>query len=68
MQPLTTKELNYICDMLSMEELLAKTCATAGQQAAQGDARQFLQHVIGSHQRRHDELLHLLEQHEPLAH
>lgn len=68
MQPLTTKEFNYICDMLEAEELLVRTCAAAEEIATQADVSQFLQHVTGSHQRRHDELLHLLEQHERLAH
>lgn len=68
MQPLTNKELNYINDMLGAEDLLIKTCATAIGQAPQGDVSQFLHHVIQEHQRRHDDLLHVLMQHEPIAH
>ena len=68
MQPLTTKELNYVCDMLSTEDLLARTCAVASSQSMQNDAQQFLHHVIGEHQRRHDELVQLLHQHETVAH
>ncbi len=68
MQPLTTKELNYINDMLGTEELLLRTAAGATQQSAQTDIQQFLRHVIGEHQRRFTELTHLLEQHETVAH
>ena len=68
MQPLTTKELNYLCDMLGAEDLLIKTCAIASQQASQGDVQQFIHHVIGEHQRRHDELVQVLAQHETVAH
>lgn len=68
MQPLTTKELNYMCDMLSAEDLLIKTCAAATMQATQGDVQQFLHHVVGEHQRRYDEILRVLEQHESVAH
>lgn len=68
MQPLTTKELNYINDMLGAEDLLLRSVASAARQGAQPDAQQFLQHVQGEHQRRFTELTHLLEQHETVAH
>lgn len=68
MQPLTTKELNYINDMLGAEELLLRTAASAANQAPQPDVQQFLHHVRGEHQRRFTELTHLLEQHETVAH
>ena len=67
MQPLTNKELNYISDMLGAEELLLKTCVTAAKGAVQADVQQFLHHTITQHQRRYDELVHLIEQHEPMA-
>lgn len=67
MQPLTNKELNYIDDLLGAEELLLKTCVTAAQGVTQADAQQFLHHTISQHQRRYDELVHLVEQHESLA-
>ncbi len=68
MQPLTTKEFNYISDLLAAEDLLVKTCVIASSQATKSDTQQFLHHVIGEHQRRHDELVMILQQHEPVAH
>lgn len=68
MQPLTTKELDYLNDMLSAEDLLTKTCAATLPQAKQGDVQQFLHHVVGEHQRRYDDLLRVIEQHESVAH
>ena len=68
MQPLTSKELNYLNDMLSGEDLLIKLCVAAQAGAPQPETLQFLHHVIGEHQRRHDELVHTLEQHESIAH
>ncbi len=68
MQPLTSKELNYANDMLGGEDLLIKMCATAQTSVSQPEVQQFLHHVIGEHQRRHDELVHTLEQHESIAH
>ena len=68
MQPLTTKELNYINDMLGAEDLLLRSAASAARQGGQHDAQQFLQHVQAEHQRRFTELTHLLEQHETVAH
>ncbi|MCY0901841.1 MAG: hypothetical protein OWU32_06575 [Firmicutes bacterium] len=68
MQPLTNKELNYLNDMLSAEDLLIKTCAAALPQATQNDVHQFLHHVVGEHQRRYDDILHVVQQHESVAH
>jgi len=68
MQPLTSKELNYVNDMLGGEDLLIKLCVSAQSNILQPEAQQFLHHVIGVHQRRHDELVHILEQHESIAH
>lgn len=68
MQPLSTKELNYIADLLGAEEMLIKTCVAASAVTRQGETQQFLHHAVQAHQRRYDELSHLLSQHENLAH
>lgn len=68
MKPISTKELNYITDMLGAEEMTIRTCAAAYAHAQEPDARQFLHHAAQTHQRHYDELVHLLQQHEHLAH
>ena len=67
MQALTTKELNYLDDLLGGEALLAKTCAIALPTATQQDVHQFLHHAVAEHQRRHDELMHVLTSHQNAA-
>jgi spore coat protein CotF len=68
MQPLTSKELNYLCDMLGMEDSLVKSCAVTGGIAGHPEVRRFTEHYLPAHQARHEELLRVLEQHEHVAH
>ncbi|PWI58311.1 hypothetical protein [Sulfoacidibacillus thermotolerans] len=68
MQALTSKELAYINDMLGGEDLLQKVCVAAMTTANQSEVQQFLHHAVSEHQRRHSDLLRLLEQHESVAH
>ncbi|MCI0182805.1 MAG: spore coat protein [Acidibacillus sp.] len=68
MQALTSKELAYVNDMLGGEDLLQKMCVVASTTSKQPEVKQFLQHVVSEHQRRHQELVRVLEQHESLAH
>ncbi|AJY73641.1 hypothetical protein [Paenibacillus beijingensis] len=67
LQPLTAKELEYIADSLSNEELLMKQCAcmstSAGNQALGQTASRFL---LG-HQQHYQTLLNCLQQHQGLA-
>ncbi len=68
MQALTSKELAYVNDMLGGEDLLQKMCVAAATTAKQSEVQQFLQHVVIEHQRRHNNLVRVLEQHEGMAH
>nr|WP_272879769.1 hypothetical protein [Sulfoacidibacillus ferrooxidans] len=54
--------------MLGGEDLLQKMCVVASTTSKQPEVKQFLQHVVSEHQRRHQELVRVLEQHESLAH
>lgn len=66
-QPLTAKELEYIADSMSNEDLLMKLCACmasgAGNQALSQTASRFLL----NHQQHYQTLLNSLQQHQGLA-
>ncbi|MCA0755436.1 hypothetical protein KP806_10270 [Paenibacillus sp. N4] len=67
MQPMTAKELEYIADSMSNEDLLIKQCtalaATATTPALKNLARQFVQ----THQQHYDSLMHALQHHQQMA-
>ncbi len=67
MQALTNKELNYVSDLLGAEDLLIRNCQQAIQEVQQDDFRTYLRHVITQHQRRHEDLLQVLQQHVAMA-
>lgn len=67
MQPLSGKELSYISDSITNEDMLIKMCAAA---AAVGSNPQLGQ-AITEHMRVHEQHMHVLidalKQHQPLA-
>lgn len=67
MQPLTSKEVEYIVDSLSNEDLLLKQCAaTAASSSTPGNV-QALTSMIHAHQQHMNVLLNALQQHVQLA-
>ncbi|WP_349293048.1 spore coat protein [Cytobacillus spongiae] len=67
MQPLTGKELEYIVDSMSNEDLLVKQCVSAGVQAQTPGAKDFCKELVGKHQQHYQTLLQLLQQHTSIA-
>ncbi|CAM3997316.1 hypothetical protein L1N85_14385 [Paenibacillus alkaliterrae] len=67
MKPMTAKELEYIADSMSNEELLIKQCTalavTGTTPALQNLSLQFLQ----THQNHYDSLLHAIQHHQQMA-
>ncbi|MFY0544520.1 hypothetical protein [Brevibacillus sp. H7] len=67
MQPLTTKELEYIADSLSNEDLLSKQCLAAAAQTQNQAVHQYFTQAMQRHQKHYQQLLHTLQQHVQMA-
>lgn len=67
MQPLTPKELEYITDSLSNEDLLLKQCAATAACSPNSASAQALTGMIRAHQQHVDILLNALQQHAQIA-
>lgn len=66
-QPLTPKELEYITDSLSNEDLLLKQCAATAASSSNPANAQVLSGMIRAHQQHVDILLNALQQHTQVA-
>ncbi|MCR8843815.1 hypothetical protein NQ117_08955 [Paenibacillus sp. SC116] len=67
MQPLTSKELEYVVDCLTNEDLLLKQCAAAASQTSNHAVYQFLAQEANAHQQHYNMLHESLQQHVQLA-
>jgi hypothetical protein len=67
MQPLTAKELEYIVDSMSNEDLLLKQCAVAAASIANPQLQQACNHMLNVHMQQYNMLLGALQQHQNLA-
>ncbi|MDP9727226.1 hypothetical protein ACOJUR_12695 [Alicyclobacillus tolerans] len=67
MQPLTAKELEYIVDSMSNEDLLLKQSVIATGQAKSQVLQNFCNQLQDRHARHYQHLLDVLQQHAPLA-
>lgn len=67
MQPMTAKELEYIVDSMSNEDLLMKQCATVVSIAATPAIRDCCAQMIQMHQLHYDSLLHAIHHHQQVA-
>lgn len=67
MQPISGKELEYIADSLSNEDLLTKQCAATAASTQNPMLKQILQQHIQKHEQHSNTLLSSLQQHQPLA-
>lgn len=67
MKPLTAKELEYIADSMSNEDLLIKQCVSAAAQTNNLQVMQFCKTMIGQHQQHYEALLSMLQQHTSIA-
>lgn len=67
MKPLMTKELGYIADMLSNEDLLAKRCVTLANQSQTPEVKSMCNQVASQHMQNYNQLQELLQQHANLA-
>ncbi|MCM3783313.1 hypothetical protein M3231_10035 [Neobacillus mesonae] len=67
MQAITGKELSYISDSLSNEQLLIKQCAATAASTQNEAIKQVLEQHIKAHTDHANMLIQSLEQHQPLA-
>jgi len=67
LQPITGKELEYIADSMSNEDLLIKQCTAAAAECSNPQIKQVLDHQAQVHTQHYQSLLSLLQQHQPLA-
>lgn len=67
MKSLTSKELEYIADSMSNEDLLIKQCAVGAASIANPQLRQLCAHMVNVHNQHYQVLLNALEQHRMMA-
>lgn len=67
LQPLTSKELDYITDCLSNENSLAKHCAAAAASIQKPAVQQALMGFVSRHEGHIGTLLQSLESHQAIA-
>lgn len=67
MQPLTGKELEYIVDSISNEELLLKQCAATAASIQQPAIQQTCLQLARTHEHHLNMLFNALQQHQQLA-
>ncbi|MFD7523692.1 hypothetical protein [Paenibacillus chitinolyticus] len=67
MQSITSKELDYLADSLTNEDLLVKQAANAITHAQNPAIRQIAEHLIQSHQQHYAQILSALQQHAQVA-
>jgi hypothetical protein len=67
MQPMTAKELEYIVDSISNEDLLMKQCAVVATTSSNQTLQQICGQMISTHQQHIQLLLGTLHQHQQLA-
>ncbi|WP_409343078.1 hypothetical protein [Paenibacillus sp. MBLB4367] len=66
-QPLTAKELEYVADCMSNEDLLIKQCYAASATTLNAATLQFCGQMLQTHTQHYQTLMHLLDQHRQMA-
>ncbi|WP_419872060.1 hypothetical protein [Candidatus Pristimantibacillus sp. PTI5] len=66
-QPMTGKELEYIADSMSNEDLLMKQCAALVATGTTPALKNLGLQMIQTHQQHYDSLLHAISHHQQMA-
>jgi hypothetical protein len=66
-QAMTGKELEYIADSLSNENLLTMQCAVAASSISNVQLQQTCSHMVDVHTQQYRTLLNALQQHQSIA-
>jgi hypothetical protein len=67
MQAMTCKELEYVADSMSNEELLIKQCAVAAATISNMQIKQACTHMLDVHTQHYGTLLSCIQQHQSMA-
>lgn len=67
MKPLTFKEMEYIVDSMSNEDLLVKQCITTASHSQNTQVQNLCRQFVSKHQQHYQTLLGVLQQHNSLA-
>ncbi|WP_168122726.1 hypothetical protein [Paenibacillus sp. HB172176] len=67
MQPMTAKELEYIVDSMSNEDLLMKQCASLIAMSTHPEIKNCCNSMLQMHQQHYDSLMHAVTHHQQLA-
>ncbi|MFD2116568.1 hypothetical protein ACFSTH_07205 [Paenibacillus yanchengensis] len=67
MNALTAKEVEYIVDSMSNEDLLMKQCTATAMQTMDPNLKSVCEQMVTSHQNHYNTLLQCLEQHVSVA-
>jgi len=66
-QAMTAKELEYLADSMSNEDLLIKQCAIAAATITNEQVKQACSHMVDVHTQHYNTLLSSLQQHQSIA-
>ncbi|MCQ6559631.1 hypothetical protein [Paenibacillus mendelii] len=67
MQPMSAKELEYIVDSISNEDLLLKQCGVVATSATNQAIKQTCHQMINMHQQHIQTLVQSIQQHQQMA-
>ena len=67
MQPMTNKELEYLIDSMSNEDMLMKSSAAAAAASTKPELKQCFEQMTNMHQTNYNTLLQALQQHQSVA-
>jgi|GEM_PF-394942 len=67
LQPMTAKELEYVADSMSNEDLLMKQCASVVAASMTPAIRNCCTQMINMHQQHYDSLMHAIQHHQQVA-
>jgi hypothetical protein len=67
MQAMTAKELEYVADSMSNEDLLIKQCAVAAATMTNVQLQQACSHMVNVHTQHYNTLLNAVQQHLAMA-
>ncbi|QMV45118.1 hypothetical protein FPL14_21515 [Cohnella cholangitidis] len=67
MQAMTAKELEYVADSMSNEDLLIKQCAVAAATMSNVQLQQVFSHMVEVHTQHYGTLLNTIQQHQSMA-
>ena len=67
MLALTAKELEYLADSMSNEDLLIKQCAVAAANVQNAAIKQMLSGMSDAHAQHYNQILEAVQQHQSLA-